>query len=545
MATLLKQADMMNKIIELKRQGVAQSDIAQVLRNMNLKPPSVPTIRKYYHMDDAPTASELASAYEKEKAFDDPLCKEIIISTLRANLNNRAFRISSLYDLLEELLVDTGKMDELPGNQQTLRNYCAHLRNSNQVATAAVAGRLYNYIADPPPGVQVQLDYGVQRLNGGECVHFLCIRMRRSRLLFVRGQDHRFTAVETCMTIYLFLVFIGGRMEELVIDQDGCLIASEILGEIMETREFKAFLIEQDIRLRVLHKADPESKGSVENLVGFVKKNYFSSRLDQPVQTLIAGIPGWCKRKNTRRLNMATHRIPMEQFLEEEKPVLRPNLPSIYGCSGTLTGPVHVDKMRVLVHKTNKYSVPPEYRYREVYYRISGGMLSVYGDEQGTRLVRQHDVAPPDVKHQVFMHPDDRKLPSTRWEEVKKTLGRRFPSPSMPHFLNGVCKENERYREPQLSAILAWLESRQPEMNFLEDVLARCCETYSYKMSQFQAIYEGMRKEREASEDFFAPGPAQEAMVAMPDGIGVQVRGSDAYQDLFQRKVLETTRECV
>ncbi len=52
MATLLKQAEVVNTIIELKRQGIAQSDIAQVLRNMNLKPPSAPTIRKYYNMDD-------------------------------------------------------------------------------------------------------------------------------------------------------------------------------------------------------------------------------------------------------------------------------------------------------------------------------------------------------------------------------------------------------------------------------------------------------------------------------------------------------------
>jgi hypothetical protein len=74
--------------------------------------------------------------------------------------------------------------------------------------------------------VQIQLDYGVQRLNSGEHVHFVCIRMRRSRLMFVRAQDHRFTAVETCQTLYLFFILIEGRTEELVIDQDSSLVAS-------------------------------------------------------------------------------------------------------------------------------------------------------------------------------------------------------------------------------------------------------------------------------------------------------------------------------
>ena len=267
MATLLKQAEVMNTIIELKRQGIAQSDIAKVLRNMNLKPPSAPTIRKYYTKDDAPSASQLASPYQKEKAFDDPMCREIIISTLQANCNNKQLRISSLYDLLEEMLVDTGKLQSLPGNQQTLRNYCAHLRKTGQVTSPPVEARLCNYIEPPPPGVQIQLDYGVQEINGGEHVHFLCIRMRYSRLLFVRAQDHRFNAVETCRTLFLFFVYIKGRPKELVIDQDSCMVVQETLGEIIATRDFQAFLHEQDIELRVLHKADPQSKGSVENLV--------------------------------------------------------------------------------------------------------------------------------------------------------------------------------------------------------------------------------------------------------------------------------------
>lgn len=52
MATMQKLAIVVKKIIELKNQGIAQSDIATVLTNMNLKPPSAPTIRKYYNMDE-------------------------------------------------------------------------------------------------------------------------------------------------------------------------------------------------------------------------------------------------------------------------------------------------------------------------------------------------------------------------------------------------------------------------------------------------------------------------------------------------------------
>ena len=102
MATMQKLAIVVKKIIELKKQGIAQSDIAVVLTNMNIKPPSAPTIRKYYNMDDAPSAAQLTSAFEKPKAFEDPQCKEIILTTLALKKANVKLTIRSLYEQLEE-----------------------------------------------------------------------------------------------------------------------------------------------------------------------------------------------------------------------------------------------------------------------------------------------------------------------------------------------------------------------------------------------------------------------------------------------------------
>ena len=115
----------------------------------------------------------------------------------------------------------------------------------------------------------------------------------------------------------------------------------------------------------------------------------------------------------------------------------------------------------------------------------------------------------------------------------------------MLHFLNGVCKENPHYREPQLSAILAWLEKQHPESAFLESVLARCCETFSYRFSLFQAIYSGLQKESIIPDELYAAEGLDSSFIMMPNGVSVQVRGSDTYQDLFQKKVQETARESV
>jgi hypothetical protein len=149
----------MNKVIELKKQGIAKEDVAQVFRNMHMVPPSAPTIRKYYAI---PYGQEAGNAYAKDKVFDHEPYRHIIVDTLAANVRNKAFRISSLYDLLEEELVDSGKLPALPGNEQTLRNYCAYLRKTGQVPLPEERHRLYDFIEDPPAGQQAQLDYGEQ-----------------------------------------------------------------------------------------------------------------------------------------------------------------------------------------------------------------------------------------------------------------------------------------------------------------------------------------------------------------------------------------------
>ena len=51
-----------------------------------------------------------------------------------------------------------------------------------------------------------------------------------------------------------------------------------VLGLVVDGKVFLPFLREQDMGLWVCRKADPESKGCVENAVGYVKKNYFSAR---------------------------------------------------------------------------------------------------------------------------------------------------------------------------------------------------------------------------------------------------------------------------
>jgi transposase len=178
---------------------------------------------------------------------------------------------------LLEKFVEEGAMESLPGNEQTLRNYIHYLENNDIVDNAPENKRIYDHVFDTPPGEQMLIDFG-QKAGNGVIIHFICLLLRYSRFLCVFAQDHKFNAEEACQSIYRACCKLGGRPAVLVIDQDAVFVSSETYGEVIETRVFGEFCREQEFKLWVCNKADPESKGPIENSVGFVKKNFFSAR---------------------------------------------------------------------------------------------------------------------------------------------------------------------------------------------------------------------------------------------------------------------------
>jgi len=141
------------------------------------------------------------------------------------------------------------------------------LSSSGQIESAEKDGRIYDHVFDTPPGQQMLIDFGEEHIRNGFVMHFICILLRYSRVFCVIAQDHRFNAEEACRAIYHGFCKLGGRPEQLVIDQDAVFIASEYLGEIIETRVFKSFIDEQELKLWVCNKNDPESKGYVKSYV--------------------------------------------------------------------------------------------------------------------------------------------------------------------------------------------------------------------------------------------------------------------------------------
>lgn len=191
---------MMQEIIDLKLQGYTVAGIRDYYEARGIKPPSMPTIRKYYGMDVLP--DDPGEKLEKPKVFDEEPFRSEIIKVLENNRDNKSLCISSVYDFLEEKFIENGDLEALPGNPKTLRNYVHYLEDHGIVAATGESGRVYDTVFDTAPGEQMLIDFGEIGISRGLRVHFICLLLRYSRYLVVFAQDHKYNAEEACSAIY-------------------------------------------------------------------------------------------------------------------------------------------------------------------------------------------------------------------------------------------------------------------------------------------------------------------------------------------------------
>ena len=171
----------MQQIQDLKLMGYTKTDIIRYFEARGEKPPSRPTVSKYYDMDIVP--DDPGEKLAKTKTFDAEPFRSTILRVLETN-SGKSFCMSSVYDVLEEKFIENGTYDKLPGNEQTLRNYIHYLEDSGQVNRESEHRRVYDYVFDTPPGEQMLIDFGEQVLSQAKQIHFICLLLRYSRFLW-------------------------------------------------------------------------------------------------------------------------------------------------------------------------------------------------------------------------------------------------------------------------------------------------------------------------------------------------------------------------
>lgn len=231
----------------------------------------------------------------------------------------------------------------------------------------------------PNPGEHLVIDWGEQ----GEQKIF-CAVLAWSRYRFVRfARDER--RETTLRLLAECFEDIGGVPAVVLSDRMGCLKGGTVAGLMVPHLDYVRFAAHFGFRPDFCEAADPESKGVVENLVGYAKSDLVIGC--GPFATI--GVANeeahrWCREVNTR-LHTETGAVPQER-LETEREVLRP-LPSLrppLRRGETRT----VDRLACVRFASARYSVP---------YRLVGARVEVVAGEGEIAIYQEGE--------QVACHP--------------------------------------------------------------------------------------------------------------------------------------------
>jgi len=212
------------------------------------------------------------------------------------------------------------------------------------------------------PGEFSQHDFGqveVEFLNGTrKRIHFFASRLKYSRYMRVSlVQDE---AVESLVrTLAEHLASWGGRPLLCVFDRPKTIALTwRKNGEVTEWNPVFAYAtLELGVGVELCWPYRAQQKGSVENLVGFVKSSFFKVRRFHDEEDLRQQLRDWHGEVNEQRPCRATGIIPALRRAEEA-PRLRAL--KVQPEELALRIPVYVGPTGTVLHHGHAYSMPPE-----------------------------------------------------------------------------------------------------------------------------------------------------------------------------------------
>lgn len=208
-------------------------------------------------------------------------------------------------------------------------------------------------------GDQAQVDFGeynMRQANGNrKKVRFFAMVLSRSRMKFICFWDVPYTAQTVCEAHEKAFAFFDGVPRTIVYDQDRTMLVDENIGDLILTATFKQYTRSRKFHLHFCRKADPESKGKIENVIQYVKKNFLYNRAYSDVETLNTEALAWLARTANCLTHNYTKKAPESEFMIEQ-PLLESYTPLTVETKEIKM--YHVRKTNTIAYRSNFYSLP-------------------------------------------------------------------------------------------------------------------------------------------------------------------------------------------
>jgi hypothetical protein len=246
-----------------------------------------------------------------------------------------------------------------------------------------------------------------------------CAVLAWSRVRFVRiARDE--TAATTLALLAECFETLGGVPAKVLADRMGCLKGGTVASVVIPTPDYVRFATHYRFSPDFCHPHDPESKGIVENLVGYAKTDLVLPD-SEDLAVLNAACVEWCVEVNGRR-HSETCAVPSER-LETERALLRP-LPELRPRIGR-SELRKVDKLSTVRVASARYSVPHRLVAHSVECVTFDGSVRIYDVDSGELVAVHRQLAPGEAAILDEHYPTPRRAPS-RGPRARTDIEREF-----------------------------------------------------------------------------------------------------------------------
>lgn len=480
---------MYHEIHRLHREGHSISYIAKYLVA------DWRTVKKYLSMDEREYEAYMESEGKRKKELSD--YESFVKEKLSTYPDTSA---AQMHDWLKECYPSFPRV-----NPKTVYNFVMSVRQTYNIPKISPA-REYFMVAELPEGKQAQVDFGEynMRCSNGKRkkVHFFTMVLSRSRYKYVYFTAMPFTSELAIQAHEKAFKFFGGIPKEIVYDQDKVFMNNENHGDLILVERFQSYVTQQGFNIYFCRKADPETKGKIENVVKYVKQNFLYNRTYFDIETLNEETIAWLGRTANQMPDGTTKKSPYNLWLSEQHKL------ASYAPVTLLLDPKHilyaVRPDHCISYKSNFYSVP-QGTYKKpctnVIVKEDDGYVVIY-DQDGTEICRHKKPATAGNK---VVNTDHKRDKSKRISQFVKEVAEMFENiEEATKYLQKIKEHKPRYIRDQVTLIKDALG--QYSKSIINETLAYCMENSIYSASDFISVANRINENKTA----IAPTPDTE-----------------------------------
>ena len=477
------------------------------------------TVREYLKKD-YDTMSEWVNSLQNRTKKLDPYA-ETIVGWLKEHNDLSAAQIEDW--LLEE-------HPELRVSSSSVRSYVKSLREHYAIPKQK-AVRQYEAVPEVEMGAQIQVDWGQtkQKTKTGESVklYFISFVLSHSRYKYIEWLDRPFTTQDAIRSHENAFRHFGGQPQEMVYDQDTIIAVSENAGDLLLTQAFQSYQQTLGFRVYLCRGQDPESKGKIEKVVGYVKSNFAKNRIYDGLDDWNEKSRAWLERTGNHKVHGTTKKRPDSVFtLEKEhlKPVSQNNRHTNMPLEHSITATVNKDN--TIRYKGNRYSVPIG-----TYKSVGSNQVTLCVDNETLSIV--HQVTGDEIaRHTISLekgklikmkhHGRNREKIVKKYRTAMINL---FPKEELAvPFVDKVIEYYKRYAKDQFKVLETCVKD-YPEVS--EATLEYCIKHSLWSANEFRAVATHLSDKQQADKsDSDEPS-------SLSDDIEVPVRSMNDYVQLL------------